>query len=346
MFRLRHLRVLALSSCAALLLGALAPAAHAHPDEAVDAPAAELSGTVRAAADDRPLARVEVRVSGAHTLTDAAGRWALDVPDGTHVVQVAPDPGPVAGPVEWFPEYYPDADSPEQAIAVTVRDGAPVEGLDVALDPAGRISGEVNGGWPPNAPPRAPRTDLAPGWELYTPQGSLAQVHPSPGAGSNDFSLLVRPGTYRLLMSGTTTDGRARRYLPQWYSADDYGTDTIESAATITVAAGEAVEGVDTEVAYGLWPVNATYPQVLGTQRVGQRVRVTRGEYNLTTDIRHVYLWQRDGRTVGTRPTYRLRRADVGGDLTVTVSVSTRGHAMSSTQGVTAQQRQRRARRR
>jgi len=82
-------------------------------------------------------------------------------------------------------------------------------------------------------------------------------------------------------------------------------------------------------------PVTITSPsRVKGTPRVGSRLKVRAGSVK-PTDATATYAWFRDGQRIArtTRPTYTVRRADLGRTLSVQVTLSRR-HFRSTTETI------------
>jgi surface antigen len=114
--------------------------------------------------------------------------------------------------------------------------------------------------------------------------------------------------------------------------------DSRISARTIASASGyKKSRSTATETAPVLAkPVAITSPsRVKGTPQVGRRLVARAGSVR-PTDATATYAWLRDGKRIAkaTRPTYTVRRGDVGRTLSVQITL-TRRHFRSTTESVT-----------
>jgi hypothetical protein len=275
-----------------------------------------MSGVVSAAGGG-PLAGIEVRALGMdqseyRTVSDRSGRWALSgLPDGDyHLVfrqdfwldQYAPEVVP------WFPELYPDAWTKAEATVVTVAGGDHHPGLDVALGRAARIRIPVTG---PGG-----TTDLNAGYRLVdSDTGATVVNHPPTAFEGASLALLARPGSYQILVSGRRGGtANAPQLLSQWYG----GGVSAAGAPVVSLAALDDVAGSAVSLPAKLRAVTA--PKVKGAPKVGRRLRVTTGAWNLMTDTRFSYRWLRGTKVVGRAAAYRVKAVDAGKRLTVKVN--------------------------
>lgn len=126
----------------------------------------------------------------------------------------------------------------------------------------------------------------------------------------------------------------------QWYR----GTTAIARAtsARYTLTAADLgqrikvrVSGIGWNVAYSTssatiapgYITSLTRPKVLGTRKVGSRLKATKGTWSVSTSV-YRYRWYRSGKAIrgATGRTYRLTRADRGKRITVRVYVKATGY--------------------
>lgn len=71
-------------------------------------------------------------------------------------------------------------------------------------------------------------------------------------------------------------------------------------------------------------PVNTALPVITGTERVGQTLSCSTGDWTSPTNITYSYLWLRDDVPIGgaTSNTYVLVNADYGTDISCQVSAT------------------------
>ena len=126
----------------------------------------------------------------------------------------------------------------------------------------------------------------------------------------------------------------------QWYR----GTTAIARAtsARYTLTAADLgqrlkvrVSGIGLNVAYSTssaaiapgYITSLTRPKILGTRKVGSRLKATKGTWSVSTSV-YRYRWYRNGKAIrgATGRTYRLTRADRGKRMTVRVYVKATGY--------------------
>ncbi|MDO9494898.1 MAG: hypothetical protein Q7J48_04280, partial [Nocardioides sp.] len=278
-----------------------------------------LSGVVTDAAGD-PLRGVTVTATGpggdVFTSADRQGRWALNTPDGSFTLRFEPNLGwdffePGAAP--WLTEYYDDAWVPDDSQQVVVA-GAPVDGLDVSLARAARLKVHVTG------PDATAAQD--PGLTLVDGTG-VRFAAPEWLDGSAE-TYLVRPGSYRALVTGSSVPGTP--LLPQWYGGQ--GADPAAATPLDLVSLSDIDLGT---VALPAALVPTVAPVVSGTPRVGRTLVVGTGTWNQQDGITYAYRWTRGTKVVGTGPSYVVRAGDLGATLRARVSATTYGLTGHST---------------
>lgn len=272
-------------------------------------PGRSLSGVVTDFSG-QPLAGIDVTVRSddgsvvAQAASDRSGRWGVDVADGDYTVDLAEGGWLAAhesGP-PWFPEYYPDSWGPASATAVTVAaDTHP--GLDVALARAGRLRLAVRG--------PAGSLDVVPGYRVVDAATGVT-AYTAPGAGGSDLSVLVRPGSWKVLVTGAT--GGGTQLLPQWYG----GGVSVGRAPAVDLAVGADLDGGTITLPGRLKAT--TVPTVKGRPRLGSRLTMTRGSWNLLTDTSFSYVWKRGAKVLGRTASHVVVRRDLGARLTVTLT--------------------------
>lgn len=276
-----------------------------------------LSGVVTSAAPaEDPLAGIQVTAYAADgtavatDATDRSGRWGLTgLGQGSYRLGVAQ--GSVLssytpGLVPWYPEFYPDAWGYADADPVTLGAG-PVTGLALALERAGQLTLSVKG-------PRA-STLVDAGYRVVDPSGDTMLAHPPTTGDGSQLTVLVRPGTWKLLVQGHVGPSRTGSSLvPQWFG----GGTSAALAPAYSFDPGQTRNGGTVRLPGAL--VATTPPQVTGLPRVGRTLRVSHGQWNQMTDTTFSYAWKRGRAVVQRGPRYVVRAADAGATLTVRVN--------------------------
>jgi len=288
-------------------------------------PTHNLSGTVT---DDggHPLPGIAVTSPDDQSLydvTDRLGHWYLDTPPGSYRLQLRDDnrwgtyvfgTGP-----SWFPEFYPDAAMEAAGLPVTVVAGVPQSGLDVTLGRGAYIQGAVRETGDPSP------ANFSTHWSVYGTNGQVA-LEQDPGYFSGaSYSVLVRPGTWRLLLRSqrfvvsSTVD-----YLPRWLG----DTDSFEAATQVTVAAGDTVTVADTHVGSSFAVVAS--PAVSGTPAVGGVLTASTGTWSTMTGTRYDVTWWRGPTQVGSGATYQVAAADAGDAVRARVVATNGSHTATA----------------
>ncbi|CAM3413268.1 carboxypeptidase regulatory-like domain-containing protein [Nocardioides dubius] len=142
--------------------------------------------------------------------------------------------------------------------------------------------------------------------------------------GTDVFSFTnLAPGSYKLsvssmgLMYGGIGAMLMKPFITSWY-----GGLTASQAKWITVAPGAKVAGLTVSLTSKIR--NATKPRATGTAKVGKTLKANPGTWNQGTDLVYAYTWKRGSKTVGTKSSYRLTKADAGKKVTVTVRATHR----------------------
>jgi hypothetical protein len=244
--RLRRSAVALLASTLAAGALAAAPAA----DAAVDG---TITGTVTAPGG-APLAGVQVAIFTYDApydewsfeddvVTNASGAYSITAPSGTYRIGFAGDVDVYA------PEYYVDAPSVDTAQNVVLADGGSVV-ANAELAPASSISGVVTG---PDGQPAAGvdilvmRAGVAgsngfPFFEGYAPVGGVNEETDSTGA----YSITGLPaGSYRIGFVSVPSTPSSSLPPVEWYEDQP----SVYSAKDVTVAAGQALGGINASLA-------------------------------------------------------------------------------------------------
>lgn len=281
-------------------------------------PGRALSGRVSNGAGD-PLVGITVTARSADGAiagqvdTDRSGRWGLDVGDGDYTIQVASGNWLIDHETQtpWFPELYPDAWAPADATTITVNaDLHP--GLDMTLARAGRLRVSVNG---PGG-----STDLNAGYRVVASDGTTVAEDPPSVFDGAEFSVLVRPGSWRVIVTGRATSStNDTPLLSRWYG----GGVSFATAPATDFAVGTDIDG-GTVVLPGALRAT-TKPRVKGKPRVGRTLTLTKGVWNLMTDTRFGFTWKRGPRVVSRTAAYVVRPGDSGKRLTATVKARNGG---------------------
>jgi hypothetical protein len=163
-----------------------------------------LSGVVTASGGG-PLGAIEVTATDGinthSTLSDRWGRWALNTSDGEFTVgfvqgggwsQIAPSALP------WFTQYYPAAWDAAHATTVVVVGGNAVDTVDTTMVRSGMI----------HIPIVVPSgVSMMSGYSLVDDAGVAVNVVTPAQNGTSDVRTYVKPGTYRVFISGTVAAG-------------------------------------------------------------------------------------------------------------------------------------------
>jgi hypothetical protein len=275
-----------------------------------------LAGTVRedttATGDpSRGLAGIEVTATSGTdvytTTTDRDGRWAIDAVPGDYAIRAAnsfwldlhEDYG-----VPWFPEYYPNAW--DATAATPVSAATSLGGLDMDLTRAARLRTTVTG---PGG-----TTDLTAGYRVYAPDGTVMSDRAPVPFDGNNMTVLLRPGSWKVLVTGWTPAATmATPLLPQWYG----GGASRSAAPTVTAVAGDDIGGFGTTLPGKLQATKP--PHITGKPKVGKKLKVTKGSWNLMTDTTFDFTWLRGSKVVGHAASYTVKPPDAGKKLTVKV---------------------------
>lgn len=274
-----------------------------------------LGGTVRDGSQ-QGIAGIDITATSANdtytTTTDRSGRWAIDAVPGVYTVRAANSfwlDSSESYAVPWFPEYYPDAWDVSTATPVSV-DGAgpPVDDVDLELARAARLSVTVTG---PGG-----TSDLSAGWRVYSLNGTRAVDHVPALFEGNRAVVLLRPGTWKVLVTGwSPSSTNATPLLPQWYGGSGA---TSSSAAPVSVVAGDEIDGGALTLPARLAPT--TPPRLKGKAKVGRRLAATKGRWNLMTGTTFTFTWWRGGTVTGHGPAHKVTPADRGRRLTAKVT--------------------------
>ena len=216
---------------------------------------ATLSGTITASGSGGPLEGISVVVSNAEqhftvppvaeATTDAAGEWSAEVefpfdPEMLVVVEAAgPNHAPARhGSSEAIDCFFNCGGSDG---AFTISEGDEVSGLDISLDPGGRLSGSVTraGDGQPLESARVQAMPVDSHFVRYS-----AQFHGiSDGTGAYETNLALAPGEYHL----TASPGPGDNYVVQAWQ--DYSCQfercPILDTDRIEIEAGSVTDGLD-----------------------------------------------------------------------------------------------------
>lgn len=286
-----------------------------------------LSGVITDDQSD-PLPGISVRITTpdgtevASGLSDRSGRWGADVGDGEYIVQAMNGDWLSGAESEapWFPEYFPDAWSRQSATPVTVA-GDAHPGLDLTLQRSAVLTVDVRG---PGGV-----TDVDAGYAIATLGGGTAYDQTASVGAGNVLEILLRPGTWKLRLSGQRSGGGAA-LLPQWYGG---GGATSGSATPVTVAPGDEVDGGTVTLPAKLVPTMA--PRVKGKAKVGKRLTATKGTWNLMTGTTFAFTWLRGAKVVGHQSSRVVVNADRGKKLKVRVTATNGSFSSTRTLTVT-----------
>ena len=273
-----------------------------------------LSGVVTASGGG-PLGAIEVTATDGinthSTLSDRWGRWALNTSDGEFTVgfvqgggwsQIAPSALP------WFTQYYPAAWDAAHATTVVVVGGNAVDTVDTTMVRSGMI----------HIPIVVPSgVSMMSGYSLVDDAGVAVNVVTPAQNGTSDVRTYVKPGTYRVFITGTRMAGSATVALvPQWYTAT--GPGRAESLATsVAVAADQTVNGSPVSLPVSFAAL--TLPTISGTVAAGHVLTGSIGIWNQQTGSTYTTRWTRGSTTMGTASSYRVQLLDAGALLRLTV---------------------------
>lgn len=198
-------------------------------------------------------------------------------------------------------EYWTDALTFGTATELTVATGESITGKDVQLEPSGYIYGKVTG---PGG--------QAPGWievSAYLQVGGGWEEVPDSSSASTSGAYVIYglpAGTYRLRFRDDHDD--APYGSPSGDYVSEYWNDAanLETAQDITVSAGQAVRGVNVELAETDGPRigNTSLPTIAGTAQAGSALTAAPGSWDPATGLTFSYEWLVGGLTVATGPSY------------------------------------------
>ncbi|WP_372734394.1 carboxypeptidase regulatory-like domain-containing protein [Nocardioides sp.] len=174
---------------------------------------------------------------------------------------------------------------------------------DMVMQAYGGVSGTVESslGNPP--------TDGA--VTLYDAQGNKGATI---GINANGHfkALDVKPGSYRLVFTGSDPL-LALPFVPEWW----HHRDSISTATAVVVTADTVTAGINVTLQERLTAYSP--PTISGGPHVGSIVAAHPGRWNGRSPADFSYTWLRDGATVATGPTYELVDADEGHHVAVRV---------------------------
>ena len=216
---------------------------------------ATLSGTITASGSGGPLEGIRVVVSNraqhftlppvAEATTNAAGEWSAEVefpfdPDMVVVVEAAgPDHAPARHGSSETLDCFFNCGGPGGEFSISAGDD--VSGLDISLDPGGRLSGSITraSDGQPLESARVQTISVDRLFVRYSPQFHGV----SDGTGAYETNLAVPPGEYHL----TAMPGPGDNYVIQaWqnYSCQ-FERCPILDTDTIEIEAGSVTDGLD-----------------------------------------------------------------------------------------------------
>ncbi len=273
-----------------------------------------LSGVVTASGGG-PLGGIEVTatdgINTQSTLSDRLGRWALNTPDGEFTVGFAQGGNwsqltPAALP--WFSQYYPAAWDSAHATKVVVAGGSAVDTVDTTMVRSGMI----------HIPIVVPSgVSMMSGYSLVDDAGVTVNVVTPAQNGTSDIRAFVKPGTYRVFITGTRMAGSATVALvPQWYAATGPGR-AASLATPVAVAADQTVNGSSVSLPVSFAALAA--PTISGTAAAGNVLTGSIGIWNQQTGSTYTTRWMRGSTTMGTASSYRVQLLDAGALLRLTV---------------------------
>ena len=145
-------------------------------------------------------------------------------------------------------------------------------------------------------------------------------------------TLTAAPGTWSVggldyaytWKAASDTVGSGSNYLVK---AADFGKAiTVQvTASRAGYATGSATSDPTTAVAGQLEITNTGKPTIAGQVQVGQTLTATPGTWD-TTGLTYSYLWEAGATTVGEGATYAVQAADLGKQITVTVTARRTGY--------------------
>lgn len=289
------------------------------------APEAALTGLVTDSAG-KPMRGVMVMIGEpgnessptAIAYTRTNGRWAVareDIEPGTYTASFIA--AQLSGSMPEFdaePLFYGSTQDPAKARTFTVGATGTVTLSTVKLTRLGSISGTT-------------LADDSIGEEADQVVYSLTNAVGNLVAltqGTDVFSFTnLAPGSYKLSVSSTgLMYGGIGAIMVKPFITSWYGGLTASQAKWITVAPGAKVTGLTVSLTSKIR--NATKPKATGTAKVGKTLKANPGTWNQGTDLVYAYTWKRGSKTVGTKSSYRLTKADAGKKVTVTVRATHR----------------------
>jgi hypothetical protein len=230
-------------------------------------------------------------------------------------------------------EYWTNALTFGTATELTVATGESITGKDVQLEPSGYIYGKVTG---PGG--------QAPGWievSAYLQVGGGWEEIPNSSSASTNGAYVIYDlpaGTYRLRFRDDHDDAPYGSPFGDYVS--EYWNDaaSLETAQDITVSVGQAVRGVNAELAETGGPLIGitSLPTISGPAHVGSTLTANAGSWVPSTGLTFSYEWLVDGLTVATGPSYTPTHY-VGVPIQVRVTASKDGYRpRTATSGTTA----------
>lgn len=262
-------------------------------------PAIHLRGTVT---DDRGAPAAGVRVSATWYLNDEDNligccNTAVTAEDGSF------DIGPLdSGEYSlgfsdkeqnrYASEWWDDASTAAAATHFQAPRGESVDHLDAVLADLAHVAGRVRGADGASASGTLVRVFRFNEVDAYHQVGSG-----SPLAADGGYEIAgLQPGTYRLAF-----DAAPGKYRTEyWNDARSLGT-----ARDVVITGTTAVTGLDATLAVAPPVLSTSRPTILGRARVGQRLRVTNGAWDVPS-LRFAYQWRADGAIIPSAPGRRL----------------------------------------
>jgi len=197
----------------------------------------------------------------------------------------------------------------ESATEVTVEAGDQLADLDVELSLGGAISGTVSTSTPGEYEIEA---------TAYDSDGDAVARADFWNDGEYDITNLP-VGTYRV--GFTSPRYASEKIVPEFYE----NAESLETAQTITVTAGNTTADIDPELEVAPTFTAAPRPTITGTASVGSTLTAKLAAWT-PTGATFAYEWLADGESVGTSATYTVAPSDVGKRISVEVEGSLEGY--------------------